>query len=175
VGEFAQCSSLNLLSKKKMDMIILGILPAHHTPNLMSHTSTVCIYVANEVKPCFICKKNVSTGLTSPLHTASQVYSCNTVRLWQFLHDHKFAWFQTQQFCGCMYRWLWYTGFLGQPSAEFYGDASTCTPNYLMFLLKDYVVISIISSLTRHLMTAVCSAVNILLILIGIKHWKTNF
>lgn len=33
----------------------------------------------------------------------------------------------------------------------------------------------LISSLTRHLMIAVCSAVNILLILTGIKHWETNF
>jgi hypothetical protein len=57
VGEFAQCSSPNLLSKKKMDMIILGTLPAHHTPHLMSHTSILRIYVAKEVKPCFICKK----------------------------------------------------------------------------------------------------------------------
>jgi len=40
-----------------MGMIILGTLPAHNTPNLMSHTSTLCIYAANEVKPCFICKK----------------------------------------------------------------------------------------------------------------------
>jgi hypothetical protein len=57
VGEFAQWSSPNLLSKNKIGMIILGTLPARHTPNLMSHTSTLCIYVANEVKPCVISKK----------------------------------------------------------------------------------------------------------------------
>jgi hypothetical protein len=117
VGQFAHCSSLNLLSKKKMGMTILGTLPARHTPNLMSHTSTLCMYVGNEVKSCFICKKG-STGLTSPF--------------------------------------------------------SSCTPNYPMFLLKDHVVLSFISSLTRHLLIAVCSAVNILLILTGIKHWKNQ-
>jgi len=124
--------------------------------NPLVETTNLQIYINN---------MKVSNGSTSPIHmvlqSKLQKYTV-TIRA-EFFYNSKFLWFQTNEFCSCVYVLTWFTPY---PMITVFGilvEMLTIALHYhLTFLLKESFLFVVASSVIRNMSFEIWSLVNVL-------------